>query len=193
MDLQKINVKFFVSDSSQVALAPFIGVFNSWIQQSDGEYYDLADYGHVPAGPGVVLVADEANVSIDNNENRLGLLYNRKRPLQGSEVEKLSSAVATALDYCRRIEEEPTFEGKVRFRGDEALIVINDRLAAPNNEETFSALRSAFEALARRLFGTTKFSIEKATDARRRFGVRIRVDEPLTTEALLSNLQQKGN
>jgi hypothetical protein len=193
MDLQKINVKFFVSDSSQVSLAPFIGVFNSWIQASEGEYYDLADYGHVPAGPGVVLVADEANVSIDNTENRLGLLYNRKRPLQGSDIEKLSNAVATALVYCRRIEEEPALDAKVKFRGDEALIVINDRLTAPNNEETFSALRPTFEALGSRLFGTTNFTIEKETDARRRFGVRIRVDKPLTTEALLNNLQQRDN
>src|ERR1051326_2652427 len=179
MDLQKIKGKFFVSGSSQVSLAPFIGVFNSWIQASEGEYYDLTDYGHVPAGPGIVLVADEANVSIDNTENRLGLLYNRKRPLKGSEIEKLSYAVATALSYCRRIEEEPALDAKVRFRGNEALIVINDRLTAPNTEETFSALRPAFEALGRRLFGTTKFSIEKETDARRRFGVRIRVNEPL--------------
>jgi len=193
MDLQKINVKFFVSEPSRVAFAPFIGVFNSWIQASEGEYYDLADYSHVPAGPGVVLVADEANVSIDNNENRLGLLYNRKRPLDGSAVEKLSSAVASALGYCRRIEEEPALEGKVRFRGDEALIVINDRLTAPNDEETFSALRPALEALGRRLFGTTNVMIEKESDARRRFGVRIRVDETLTTEALLNNLQQPVN
>lgn len=193
MDLQKINVKFFVADPGQVALAPFIGIFNSWIQASEGEYYDLADYGHVPAGPGVVLVADEANVSIDNNENRLGLLYNRKRPLQGSEIEKLSSAVASALAYCRRIEEDPVLDGKVRFRADEALIIINDRLAAPNNDETFSALRPAFEALGRRLFGTTKFLIEKENYARRRFGVKIRVDEPLTTEALLNNLQKTVN
>jgi hypothetical protein len=193
MDLQKINVKFFISDASQVALDPFIAVFNAWIQATEGEYYDLADYSHVPAGPGIVLVADEANVSIDNNQNRLGLLYNRKRPLQGTEAENLSSAVAAALAYCRRIEEEPALEGKVRFRGDETLIVINDRLTAPNDDDAFFALRPAFEALARRLFGTAKFTIEKEKDARRRLGVRIRVDRPLTTEALLNNLQRTVN
>jgi hypothetical protein len=193
VDLQKINVKFFVSDPTQVALDSFIGVFNSWIQASEGEYYDLADYSHVPAGPGVVLVADEANVSIDNNETRLGLLYNRKRPLQGSEVEKLSTAVASALSYCRRIEEEPALEGKVRFRADEALIVINDRLTAPNDDKTLSAVRPVLEALGRRLFGTANVVIEKEKDARRRFAVRIRVAEPLTTEALIKNLQETVN
>jgi hypothetical protein len=74
------------------------------------------------------------------------------------------------------------------------LIVINDRLTAPNSEETFSALRPALETLGRRLFGTTKFTIEREEkDARRRFAVRIRVDEPLTAEALLGNLQQRVN
>jgi hypothetical protein len=193
MDIQKINVKFFVAEPSRVALEPFIGIFNSWIQASEGEYYDLADYGHVPSGPGIVLVADEANISLDNTENRLGLLYNRKRALEGSDTDKLASAVASALAYCRRIEDEPALEGRVRFRGDEAVIAINDRLAAPNNEETLSALRPAIDALAHRLFGTADFTVEKESDSRRRFGVRIRAARPFNTEALLENLQKSVN
>ena len=84
MDLQKVNVKFFVGDSNGVPLTAFINIFNSWIQASDGDYYDLADYSHMHAGPGILLIAHEANISMDNTGNRLGLLYNRKRPLQGS-------------------------------------------------------------------------------------------------------------
>jgi hypothetical protein len=193
VDLQKINIKFFVAEPNRVSLDSFVDVFHSWIQASDGEYYDIADYGHVPAGPGIVLVADKANISIDNNENRIGLLYNGKRPLDGSNREKLAASVRSALTYCRRLEDEPSLEGRVRFRGEEAVVIINDRLIAPNTDETFSALRADIEALATRLFGQSEFTLERESDPRRRFGVRIRAATPLTTKTLLENLQQGAN
>jgi len=43
VDLQKINVKFFVANSSEISLEVFINIFNAWVQVSDGEYYDIAD------------------------------------------------------------------------------------------------------------------------------------------------------
>jgi hypothetical protein len=81
----------------------------------------------------------------------------------------------------------------LRFRGEEAVLIINDRLIAPNTDETFSALRADIEALARRLFGQSEFTLERESDPRRRFGVRIRAATPLTTKTLLENLQQGVN
>ncbi len=197
MDLNKINVKFFVADpdgaSPGVSLDAFIGVFNSWIQASDGEYYDLADYGHVPAGPGIVLVAHEANISIDNGENRLGLLYSRKQPLAGANREKLGSAFKAALGYCRKIEDEPALGGRLSFRADEALVIVNDRLAAPNTEATFAAVRPDVEALARTLFGGAEFSLEREPDPKKRFGVRIKSAASLDIQALLENIAGNAN
>jgi hypothetical protein len=190
MDLQKINIKFFIAEPSPVSLEPLIGIFNAWIQASDGDYYDLADYSHVPAGPGVVLVAHDANISIDNNDNRLGLLYNRKRPLAGDNDEKLAAAFTEALAYCRRIEEEPLLRGNIRFRGEEAIVTVNDRLSAPNNDETFTALRPEIEKIARRLFGSADFVVEKEPDPRRRFAVRIRAAASVDTQTLTENLQK---
>jgi len=193
MDLQRVNVKFFAAEGCAVPLDAFVGVFNSWIQGSDGEYYDLADYGHVPAGPGVVLVADEANVSMDNNGDRLGLLYSRKRPLDGTNREKLAASVATALGYCRRLEEEPALEGGVRFRGDEALIIVNDRLGAPNNDETFSILKPEIEALAKRLYGGAPFVLERELDQRKRFAVRVKAAAHFSIKALMESLRKNVN
>ena len=193
MDLQRVNVKFFAAESSTVPLDAFVGVFNSWIQGSDGEYYDLADYGHVPAGPGVVLVADGANISIDNNGDRLGLLYSRKRPLNGTNREKLAASVATALGYCRRVEEEPALKGGMHFRGDEVLIIVNDRLGAPNNDETFSVLKPEIEALAKGLFGGAPFVLERDLDQRKRFAVRIKAAAHFSIKTLMESLQKNVN
>ena len=193
MDIQKINVKFFVADPVSVQPESFVEIFNSWIQASDGQYYDLADYSHVPAGPGIVLVAHEANVSIDNGGNRWGLLYGRKRSAAGSNSAKLRAAFATALEYCWKIEREPAFQGRFRFRGDEALVVVNDRLMAPNTKETFLEIRPEVEALARALYAGTDFSIEREQDSRKRFGLHIKTAGSFDVTTLLKNIQGSVN
>ena len=42
MDLQKLNVKFFVEPPDTVALTDFIDIFHGWIQATDGDYHDVA-------------------------------------------------------------------------------------------------------------------------------------------------------
>lgn len=193
MDLQKINVKFFAANSVGIPLEAFINIFNTWIQASEGEYYDIADYSHVQAGPGVLLIAHEANISIDNSGNRLGLLYNHKRPLKGSNREKLRTAFATALEYCRRIEDDPTLQGRLRFRGDEAVVLVNDRLLAPNSEETFFAIRADIEELARVLYAGSNFSLEREEDSRRRFGLHIKTPVSFDVTTLIKNIEKNAN
>ncbi len=193
MDLQKINVKFFVADASPVRPETFIDIFNSWIQAANGAYYDLADYTHVPAGPGVLLVAHEANVSIDNGGNRWGLLYGRKQPVEGSNRDKLKAAFTAALEYCRKIQDEPALQGRFRFRGDEALVAVNNRLLAPNTDETLAALRPDVEAVARILYPGCEVSIEREQDARRRFAFHIKVTGAFDVAKLIQNLQAGVN
>ena len=65
MELQKINVKFFTEGKAPIPLTAFIDIFHSWIQATDGMYHDVADYSHMQSGPGIVLVAEDANLSID--------------------------------------------------------------------------------------------------------------------------------
>jgi hypothetical protein len=193
MDLQKINIKFFVANPSVVRSEPFIAIFNSWIQASDGEYYDLADYNHVPSGPGILLVTHEANISMDNGGDRWGLLYNRKQPLDGSNHERLCRAAAAALRYCSKIEGEPALQGRLRFRGDETVVTINDRLRAPNTAETFAALKADVEQLGRTLYPGSEFSLEREADLRKRFAVHIKAPDSFNVATLLKNVEQNVN
>ena len=188
MDLQKINIKVFVDEPDGIPLTAFIPIFHSWIQATDGDYHDVADYSHVHAGPGILLVAHEANLSIDNSGNQLGLLYNRKQPLQGTNGEKIRGVVKLTLEYCRKLEEEPSLEGKFRFSGDEALFLINDRLLAPNTDETFQSVKSDLESLGQRLFGGAEFALEREGDPQQRFAVRIKSSANFDAATLLKNL-----
>ena len=188
MELQKINVKFFVADASKIPLENFIHIFNSWIQASNGEYYDLADYSHVRAGPGILLIAHEANISMDNSGDRLGLLYNRKQVLSGGSQEKLQFVFKVALEFCRRIEDEPSLKERLKFRGNEALFLINDRRMAPNSEETFREVRPDLEKLAGTLYGRAEFSLDHKADPKERFSVFMKTPHSFEVDALLNNL-----
>src|ERR1051326_548704 len=114
--MQHINVKFFAREA-YIDLGDAIPVFHRWIQDGACEemLVDVADYQHVPEGPGVMLIAHEANYSLDQAEGRLGLLYNRKGVLDGDAQGNLRQACRAAWAACRRLEEEAPFRGRLRF------------------------------------------------------------------------------
>jgi len=188
MELQKINVKFFVADPERVHLEEFINVFNTWIQSSNGEFYDVADYSHVHDGPGIVLVAHEANVSIDGTGGRLGLLYNRKQPLSGTNRERLRFVFRSALENCRKLEQDSALRGRLSFLGNEATLLINDRLIAPNTEEVFEEVRPDIQALAQSLYQGADVTLERGQDPRERFNVAIKSTRPFDLLTVLKNL-----
>jgi hypothetical protein len=183
MELQKIAVKFFAS-ANDIPLTDFIDVFHGWIQASNGRYHDVADYSHMRAGPGIVLVASYANVSIDEANNRRGLLYSQKAHLSGSNEEKIRAVLRAALKYCRRLEQEPTLRGKLKFSDEEIFISINDRLLAPNSQETLTALKPDLEGAVRPLVGDANFTLEHNQDPRQRFSVRVRASKHFEMDKL---------
>jgi hypothetical protein len=190
MNLQKINVKFFTAHGEQPPLTDFVEVFHAWIQASDGVYHDVADYSHMQAGPGIVLVAHDANIRIDETEKRRGLLYSQKSPLQGSNEERLIEVLRYALENAARLERHPGLEGKVRFSGDELLIYVNDRLLAPNTDKAFDAIAPAVEAAATFLYQSDQLVFERDPEPRRRLNVRVTASRSYALDELLHNVQE---
>lgn len=190
MDLQKLNVKFFVERSDGIRLTDFIDVFHGWIQATDGDYHDVADYSHMQAGPGIVLIANDANVSIDETGNRRGLLFSQKSCLNGSNQEKLRSIFLDALENCRKLEEEPVLREKLRFAANEALISVNDRLLGSNSQESFDEIKGDIEVFAQQLFGSSDVSLWRNSDPRERLHVRMKTSAAVDLKATMKNLQR---
>jgi hypothetical protein len=169
--VQHINLKIFADGMPDTAsvLAEVVAVFHGWIRDSvcPEMLIDVADYRHVPAGPGVLLIGHEANYSLDNRENRLGLLYNRKAPLDGGFQSRLEQAHHAALEACQRLEREAPFSGKLKFDRSAIEVFVNDRLLAPNNDGTWELLRPEFE----RFF--TGYRIERHAEPRDLFRVGV--------------------
>ena len=191
IDLQKINVKFYLAGDAVLSPEDAFRIFSQWIPEAKDEVLiDVADYQHVPQGPKTVLVGHEANYTLDNTDGRYGLLYGQKATAQGSNAERLKSAIASALKACRRLEQAQDATAKARFVGAETVVVSNDRLRAANAEATLDEIRDDLDTVLGELYAGASTQVEREGDGRHRFTVRVRAKGDFDTQTLLSNLGQ---
>src|SRR5690242_5065932 len=118
MNLQNINIKIPVAGKLNIEPSRFIEVFHRWVAEQviDGELLiDVADYQHVPAGPGVVLVGLQVDYSMDETDGRAGLRYNRKSPIEGTNADRFREALSAAAAACESLEAEFANEGALKF------------------------------------------------------------------------------
>ena len=190
VDLQRLNVKLYLQPGSSLPPEEAFRVFSQWIPESRDEVLiDVADYGHIDRGPQTVLVGHDANYVLDNTDGRLGLLYGRKTETNGPAGERLREAFAAALKACLRLEEHDDLAGKVRFRGSEVLLIVNDRLRAPNTEATLEALRGDLDRFLGALFPGGSVSMQRDTDPRERLALRIEAQEDPPIASLLARIE----
>ncbi len=186
--LYRLGVKLFAADAG-VELVELIPVFHRWIQRRmlDDMLVDVADYSHVQAGPGIVLVAHEGNYGFEECGGRRGLVYYSKRPLDGALEQDLHTVCRKALDACQRLEGE-SLDPPVRFGGDAIQVFSNDRLAAPNTEAGYLRVEPAVRALLDRLYGGESYALERAADPRERLALTARVQRARPVQDLLARL-----
>ncbi len=190
MELQHVNFKLMLANPAEIDLEPLIPIFHRWIQeQTPGELLlDIADYRHVHAGPGVILIGHEGDYSVDNGENRLGVRYNRKAELDGDNQSRLAQAAVAALTACRRLEDDPRLGGRFRFNGKELEVFVNDRLLAPNLESTREAVDPELRRFLDRLFRGQDYFLSFDKDPRKLFTVSVETAQPFAVADLLANL-----
>jgi len=190
MDLQKINVKFFAEKGDQVPLKDLIPVFHRWIQQDklEGMLIDVTEYTHVHQGPGLLLIANEANYSLDEMDGKRGMLYNQKRTPEKSGEEHLKTAFRRALQACALLEKEPEAAGKLKFAVNHLQVFINDRLAAPHHSQTNEELEKVLKPLLDTLFDGAKYLLIAERDPKKRSGFEIKVEKAFGLETLLQKL-----
>jgi hypothetical protein len=180
MEFQHINAKIFVEGELPFDPSRFINVFHEWIQDSalPELLIDVADYCHVPDGPGVLLVAHEADYSMDHTDGRWGMRYNRKAPVAGSNEDRYAQAFAAAARACSLMEKHFAGDGQLRFSRTEFEFCINDRALAPNKPEVRSEFQSSLRAGLSRLLGHQDFTFRAPADFRRRVGLVVESARP---------------
>jgi hypothetical protein len=196
MDTVKYELKCFLDEASSVELEEFIPVFHDWIQtqQLAELLIDVADYRHVPQGPGVVLIAHDAHYVMDLADERLGLLYSRRRETHPSRCaiqsaeDRLRSVWHCALTACQRLEAHPALHGRLQFRGNELLLRCNDRLQAPNTTAAYDELYQHLEPFLATLYAGQRVEVEHIRENTSRLTVTIKVPEPPDVDTLLTRL-----
>src|SRR5262249_45398135 len=155
-------------------LHPFIGVFHRFIQEAavPGLLVDVADYAHVPDGPGVMLIGHDVDYGIDLGGGRAGLLTTRKRAGDDGLAELFRDTLAKALAAARAIEADPSVS--VRFATDSLDIAFPDRRTAPNTAQAFELVSKELAPVARALFGeAAQFANIAGDDPRRMLALRV--------------------
>ncbi len=190
MELQHVNVKIYVDGDLAIDPAAFIDVFHEWIREHtlDELLVDVADYRHVPAGPGVILIGHEADYSMDNADGRWGLRYNRKAAVDGSNDDRLRQALRCAAHACQLLEEHFNGPESLRFSRREFELFINDRALAPNTSETLAECRPMLESFLASALGHDDFSLEPCTAPRSLVGVAVTAARPFDLTAILETL-----
>ncbi len=172
MEATKFQVKVYAK-SGDIELEKLIPVFHEWIRAKkipDELLIDVADYAHVPQGPGVVLIGHQSDYYLDVAEDRPGLLYSRKRGFDGDFQAGIDDAFRRALLACQMLEAESDLD--FEFETSEVLFRVQDRLNAPNEEETYDAYEPALRKATSAFFGDS-VSLERVGGPREAFSVRI--------------------
>ncbi len=115
-----------------------------------------------------MLIGFEADYSLDQTDGRLGLLYNRKKAVEGNAQYAIQQAYDSALSAAKKLEETPAFAGKLKFDRDEVEVILNDRLLFPNTDETWAAVAPEFESFFAKVYGPGAFTIEHRGEPRDR-------------------------
>lgn len=136
-DLHRIGVKLPL-DAADPDLAVLIPLFHGFIRDRrlPGLLIDVADYRHLPGGPGVMLVGHEGLWSLDMADGRPGIQYTRRQPWPAGD---LAARIAACRDLCEAAAAGlpwPLLPGR-------AWVFANDRLRAPSSEEVRLGLADA--------------------------------------------------
>jgi len=187
MELQHINVKLHLKNSGVADLEPLISVFHDWVKEQSCEeiLIDVADYRHVPGGPGIILIGHEADFSLDEGDRHLGVRYNRKAPLPGSNQSRFRQALKAALETCNKLEADPRLSGNLNLECQDIELFINDRLLAPNDPSTHHLVIPEIQQFYDDLFGKKNYLINHQEDPRKLFSVLVHLFQPINRANLL--------
>jgi hypothetical protein len=171
----------------ELELEALVPVFHAWIREhalEDEVMIDVADYAHVVDGPGVLLVCHEGHYVIERKGGRWSLVYNRKRGGEGASLQERLRVPLRRLARAAALLAEDATLPKIRFRTEELVLRIYDRLHAPNEDATLSAIRGGLDDVLGRIYGGA-VDLAREGEPRELFTVRVkaRSTPPLTAFA----------
>jgi hypothetical protein len=185
---QRIAIKLFTTPdpTTAVDLEPFTPLFHEFIQKASvpGLLVDVADYAHVPNGPGIILIGHDVDYGLDSVGGHAGLLVVRKRYGVAGLADILRDTLAKGFACAKAIEDDG--RTGVRFSPTTIELQILDRLAAPNDAETYETLRAEVEPVFAQLYGNCSIERSSGDDPRKPASLVARAAENVDYAGLLA-------
>lgn len=188
MELQKINWKLFIKTPDTATPERFFKIFNAWIPDSPEVFIDVADYKHVHDGPLILLVGHYVDYALDATGRELGLLYNRKQPMEGSAAERVRQSLCDVLKAAARLADDAEFAGQLLFDTSRFGFIVNDRALAPNTAATFQAIAPLLTAVFEPIFGVGNVRLDHLQDPKQRFTVTVQTTNSASLAELVARL-----
>ncbi|MDE0106223.1 MAG: hypothetical protein OXJ37_19555 [Bryobacterales bacterium] len=167
-DLQRIDVKLLLDCPPDPDLDQFLVIFDRWRKADDhpADWVDLADYAHMPGGPGILIAGKRDTFSVNLNPPGPGLLTSVRRGLEGSLEDRFREALRRAREFNAAVMAEPEFPAEFSVLEGAWEIYVNDRLGFPNTDPTDRLVRPAVAAA----LGVVPESLTRDLDSRNRLG-----------------------
>ncbi|MEX2582661.1 MAG: hypothetical protein WD766_05285 [Gemmatimonadota bacterium] len=179
-NLYRVCVKLYANEPSapNEDAALFVPIFHEWIRDGvlDIVTIDVADYAHVPKGPGIMLVAHETAFALDRSDGAFGLMAQRRTPIGGDAVDAVATTLRQTLQVAARLEGDPRLVGRLKFDASRLRVEANDRLRAPNTDEGHRIFEPLVREAVGRVYPAREISISRIlNDPRDRLALDVRV------------------
>ncbi len=148
IDLQRVDLKLLLEAPADPDLDPFLVIFDRW-RKAPGhpsDWVDLADYAHMPHGPGILIAGKRDTFSVNLNPPGPGLLTSVRGGLGGSLEQRFREAFRRAAELNAAVLGEPEFPPAMAPIEGAWEIFANDRLQCPNTDGTDRLLRAPLAA-----------------------------------------------
>jgi hypothetical protein len=161
-NVRRVCAKLYAARATGITDDVFVPLFHEWIQKRalPGVLLDVADYTHVPDGPGVILVGHSTTFALDRGDGRFGLLAQRRRPDSDTNT-VIASVVRELLDVATILEADERVAGALVFDRSVLRIEMNDRLYARNSDAAFEDIAPLARHAIAAVLGRSPAAIER--------------------------------
>ena len=170
---KRLAVKFSLRRQPQRQPDHILPIFQRWIQEHTvpGMLIDVIDYKHVPDGPAVVLIADEADYAYDLADGSPGLNYVQKRDMPAELGDATRLVFLHALLGAQALEAEAPDD--LVFDYSSAKVSFLDRMEYRNESAVYARIRDHLAAVMGEIYAAPVQLVRVSEDPRRLLAVQV--------------------
>jgi len=189
MELERFCLKFFARPETDINDEIFITIFHEWIryQKLGGVLLDVADYRHVPTGPGVMLITHEINFALDRSGERFGLFAQQKLSQVNNRRDQILSLMRATVAFGALLESDWRVKKNLSLEGGRFHLMSNDRLRFPNTASAYSNILPDLEAASAIVYPDREITIARVeNDPRERLTVVVDAGASINMKELVA-------